>query len=141
MTNYTKFCINKRIKNMESNDESKEIVAQNRTCKYFNDIIKNEDFDLVNIFFNEKSYEKISIYIISYKTLIGAKPLPIRFDKINVFIRVYDGTRYLVIFGREKNDAIYNRIRYLINQKKVVLHMFFLMIIQELKLNNMILCL
>ena len=38
----------------------------------------------------------------------------IRFDKIDGFIRVYDRTRYLVLFGREKRDLIYNRIRYLI---------------------------
>ena len=36
------------------------------------------------------------------------------FDKINVFIRVYDGTRHLVLFGIEKYDFVYNRIRYLI---------------------------
>ena len=41
----------------------------------------------------------------------------IRFDKIDGFIRVYDGTKYLVLFGPEKYDAIYNRIRYLINQR------------------------
>ena len=52
-----------------------------------------------------------------HTTLIGAKPLHIRFDKIDGFIRVYDGNRYLVLFGLEKYDAIYNRIRYLINQK------------------------
>ena len=56
-------------------------------------------------------------YNISHKTFIGAKPLSIRFDKVNEFIRVYDGTRYLVLFGSEKYDAIYNRIRYLISQK------------------------
>ena len=28
-----------------------------------------------------------------------------------------DGTSYLVLFGPEKYDAIYNRIRYLISQK------------------------
>ena len=37
-----------------------------------------------------------------YKTLIGAKPLRIRFDKVNGFIRIYDGTRCLVLFGDEK---------------------------------------
>ena len=42
------------------------------------------------------------------------KPLRIMFDKINVFIRVYDGTRHLVLFGIEKYDFVYNRIRYLI---------------------------
>ena len=26
---------------------------------------------------------------------------------------IYDGTRYLVLFGAEKNHLIYNRIRYL----------------------------
>ena len=33
----------------------------------------------------------------SYKTLIGEKPVRIRFDKVNGFISVYDGTRYLVL--------------------------------------------
>ena len=53
----------------------------------------------------------------SYKTLIGAKSLRIRFDKIDGFTRVYNRTRYLAFFGPEKHDAIYNRIRYLISQK------------------------
>ena len=44
--------------------------------------------------------------------MIGAKPLGIRFDKVDAFIRVYDGTKYLVLFRGEKNDFIYNRIRY-----------------------------
>ena len=37
-----------------------------------------------------------------YNTLIGAKPFRIRFSEIGGFIRVYDGTRYLTIFGSEK---------------------------------------
>ena len=56
-----------------------------------------------------------------YKTLAGAKSLHIRFDKIDGFIRVYDGTRYLVLFGAGKFHFIYNRIWYL----KVVLHVIF----------------
>ena len=53
-----------------------------------------------------------------YKSLISAKPLRIRFTwYIDVFIRVYDGTRYLVLFEGEKYDFIYNRIRYLIGVK------------------------
>ena len=36
----------------------------------------------------------------------------IRFDKVDAFIRVYDGTKYLVLFRGEKNDFIYDRIRY-----------------------------
>ena len=49
--------------------------------------------------------------------MIYAKPLRIKLDKIDGFIRVYDGTRYLVLFGSEKHDFIYNRIRYLISVK------------------------
>ena len=45
--------------------------------------------------------------------MIGAKPLRFRFVKIVALIRVYDGTRSLVLFGGEKYDFIYNRIRYL----------------------------
>ena len=49
--------------------------------------------------------------------MIDARPLQIRFNKTNGFIRVYDGTRYLVLFGGEKYDFIYNRISYFIGVK------------------------
>ena len=51
-----------------------------------------EDFDIDNILIDKKWHENILIYDISYKTLIGPKPLHIRFDKIDGFIRIYDGT-------------------------------------------------
>ena len=41
----------------------------------------------------------------------------IKFNKVDEFIKVYDGTRYLVFFGLERYDAIYGRIRYLVSQK------------------------
>ena len=53
----------------------------------------------------------------SYKTLIGTNLLCIRFDKTDGFIRVYNGIRDLVLFGDEKYDLIYNRIRYFIGEK------------------------
>ena len=34
-----------------------------------------------------------------------------------MFIRVYDGSIYLLLFGLGKCDIIYNRNRYLISQK------------------------
>ena len=40
------------------------------------------------------------------KNFIGAKPLRIRFDKVDGFIRVYYGTKYLISFGGEKHDFI-----------------------------------
>ena len=49
--------------------------------------------------------------------MIGVKPLHIRFDKIDGFIRVYDRTKYLVLFAAEKHDSSYSRIRYLIGVK------------------------
>ena len=106
MTNSKKSYINKCFVNMDSNNELKEIDIKNRTCYYFDDIIKIEDFYLDNILIDEKSYENILVYNISYKTLIDTKPLRIRFDKIDGFIRAYDGTRYLVSFGVEKYDFI-----------------------------------
>ena len=50
---------------------------------YFDGIIKFEDFDLDDILIDEKSYRNILVYNTSYKTVIGAKPLHIRFDKID----------------------------------------------------------
>ena len=51
---------------------------------------------------DENSYESILVYDILYKTLIGAKPLRIRLNKTDGFIRVYYETRYLVLFALEK---------------------------------------
>ena len=43
---------------MESNDKLKEIDIKNRTCYYFDDIIKMEDFDLNNMLIDKKSLKK-----------------------------------------------------------------------------------
>ena len=40
---------------MESNDKLKEIDIKNRTCYYFDNIIKIEDFDNDDILRDEKS--------------------------------------------------------------------------------------
>ena len=87
---------------MGSNDRLKEIDIKNRRCYYFDDILKIEDFNLVNISTDEKLYGNILVCNISYKTLIDATPLRIRFNKMDGFIRVYDGTRYIVLFDVKK---------------------------------------
>ena len=74
-----------------------------------------------------KKHMKI-IYIITFctktnKILIDSKPLRIRFDKIDGFIRV--GSRNLVLFGRGKHDSIYNRIRYIISAKSDITYITF----------------
>ena len=75
---------------MDSDDELKQIDVRNSMCYYFDDIIKIEDVD-IDILIDEKSYKNILVYSVSYKSLIDSKPLRIRLDKINGFIRVYDG--------------------------------------------------
>ena len=55
---------------------------------------------------------------------MGAKPLRIRFNKRDGFIKVYNITTYLVLFGAEKYDSIYNRIRYLIGAKSGITYVF-----------------
>ena len=91
---------------------------------YFDDINKLKNFDLDHFLIDEKSHENILINNISYKTLIGPKPLRIKFDKIDGFIRIYDETRRLTLFGSENFDAIYNQIRYLTSLKAVSLYFF-----------------
>ena len=48
------------------NNEFKKVCIKNRTCYYFNDIIKLEDFEDFNILINEKSHKNILIYYIYY---------------------------------------------------------------------------
>ena len=92
---------------METNDKSKEISIKNHTCYYFDDIIKLDDFDLDNILIDEKSQENNLVPSIWYRTLIGSKSLHIMFDKIDGFIKVSDGNRYLALFGAQKYHSIY----------------------------------
>ena len=64
------------------------------------------------------------IYEISYKYLIGSNIFRIRFNKTDGFFRIYDGTKYLTLFGSEKYNAIYNKIRYLISLKSDITYFF-----------------
>ena len=41
----------------------------------------------------------------------------ISFDKMDGFIKIYDGIRHLVLFNHLWYDKIYDRIRYLISEK------------------------
>ena len=91
------------------NNEIKKFCIKNRMCYYFDGIIKFEDFGLDNILIDEKLHKNILIYDISYKAFIGSKPFRIRFYKIDTFIRIYDRTRYLILFYSEKYDVIYDR--------------------------------
>ena len=106
--------------------ESKDI--KNRTCYYFDDIIRfwDRDINFSDISLDEKlykeKYENILIYGISYKTSTGTKPLRIRFDKIDGFIKIYDNSRYSVLFDYSYCDEIYDKIKYLISEKSAITH-------------------
>ena len=41
------------------------------------------------------------------------------------FIRAYDGIRYLALFGSDNYDAIYNRVRYQINNDIGITYVYF----------------
>ena len=91
-----------------------EIVVKNRACYYFDDEIKDIDINFSDILLDEKLYENISVYDISYNTSTGPKPLRIRFDKIDRFIRVRGGEfRHLVLFDHGLFDKNCDKIEYL----------------------------
>ena len=48
------------------NNEFKKVCIKNRTCYYFDDVIKLEDFEIDNILIDEKSLQNILIYDILY---------------------------------------------------------------------------
>ena len=74
-----------------------------------------EDLYLDNTLIQKKSPKNIWVYAILYKTLVDPKPLRMRFYKINGFIRIYDGNKYLTLPESEEHDPIYNRMRYIIS--------------------------
>ena len=105
----------------------KEINIKNRAWYYFNDIIKIENFDFADIFLDRKSYKNILIYVISYKTLIGV------LGSINQI----DLLEYMIELNIQYHLVLKNMMPFTIGQdisvKKVVWHVFFLIIMQESK--------
>ena len=91
---------------------------KNCACYYFDDIFKDIDINFSDILLDEKLYENISVYKLSYKTSTGPKLLRIRFDKIDGFIRVRGGEFiHLVLFDYGLFDKICEKIKYLISEK------------------------
>ena len=104
---------------MKSNNELKEIDIKNRPCFYFDDIINGTKINFSNILLDKKSYENISVYSISYKSLTGPKRLRIKFDKIDRFIIPTDGKiEHLILFGYVLFNKICDKIKYLTSKEK-----------------------
>ena len=48
---------------------------------------------------------------------MGTKPLHIKFDKLDGYIKIYNGIRYLVLFGSWWYDKSFDNIKYLMSEK------------------------
>ena len=84
--------------------------------------MKVEDINVYNILFDQKSYENVLVYSISYKQFMDAKPLCIRFDNVDGIMKIYNGIKYLDLSNSYRiNSRIYNtifdKINYLISEK------------------------
>ena len=111
---------------MESQDQLKKVNTKNCMYYYFDDVMKVEHINVNNDLLDGESDKNILVYNILYK-FMDAKPMCVRFNKINGLIKFYNGIRYLkltdsyyeVYYGI--NSRIYNgsfdRINYLISEK------------------------
>ena len=111
---------------MESNNELNEIDIENCTCYYFGDIMRAGNFDSDSISLDDKLHKN------SYETNFDywLFELRIRFDKVGEFNKIYDGTRYLVLFGTENIMQFIIRLD-ILQVKKVVLLIALLIILQK----------
>ena len=126
---------------MERKDELKEINIDNRTYYYFGDIIRfwDRDIEFRDIILEEKSYERyenILIYDISCNTSTDAKPLQIRFDKVDEFYKTHNRFTCLVLFDYGWFDKICDKIKYL---EKAILQIILIIILQKSEFIHMIL--
>ena len=113
---------------MDIRNKLKEIEIKNRAW-----MINSTDINFSNISLGKKLYKSISVYDILYKTSTGPKPLRIRFDKIDGFIMVFDGTtKHFALFDKNRN-----KIKYLIS-KKVVLQKYWLSIMWLYSLSQLL---
>ena len=62
---------------------------------------------------------------------MGSKPLRIWFDKIEGFIKICDGIRYLVTLSLSWFDEICDINKYFMSEKKIVLQIALIVMLQE----------
>ena len=74
-----------------------------------------------------------------YKALVGSKPLHIRFDEMDEFIRVYGGTRYSTLFALKNIMLFTVDLEILLAKKSVTAYVFFHIIMQKSKVIPIIL--
>ena len=105
---------------MKSKDELKDIDIKNRTCYYFDDVMRTWDTN------NDTSFSGILLDFNRCKAIA----FQVRHNKIDEFVKTYNKIRYLVLFV-EWCDQICDRIKYRIKlSKKVVLQIILILILQ-----------
>ena len=89
--------------------------------------MKVGDINVDRILLDKKSYENIFLFNILYKKYMDAKPLRIRFDKVDGIIKIHGRIRYLELSNSYNEvycrinsriyNAIFDRINYLVSEK------------------------
>ena len=80
-----------------------EFNIKNRMCYYFDNIMEVDEYITVDvILLDEKSYKDTLVYNILYKNYMDAKPLRIRFNKVDGIIKVCNEVRYLELLSSYK---------------------------------------
>ena len=103
---------------MKSKNEFKKIDIKSRVCYYLDDTINDTEINFKNISLDKKSYENTSVSKKLYKTPASAKPLPVRFSKIDGFIISFDGEiKHLVLLDYKFLNKICDKIKFLISKK------------------------
>ena len=86
-----------------------------------------------------KNNTKISCFIAFRKKPRLVQKLRIRFDRVDGFIRYYDGTKYLVLFGFETYNAINDKISFLmIMPRSKIIQMVNCLLEETLNLHNVV---
>ena len=98
---------------MEGIDKIKETDIKFRRFCSFDDAVGVIDINFSDILLNQKSYKNILTYDVSYKNFMGAELLRIWFEKVDEFIKIYDGIRDLELFALERYNGVYDKINHL----------------------------
>ena len=123
---------------MKSKNEFKKIDIKRRVCYYLDDTINDTEINFKNISLDKKSYENTSVSKKLYKTPASAKPLPVRFSKIDGFIISFDGEiKHLVLLDYKYFNKICDKIQFLI-RKKVILKIILIIILDRSELIQLI---
>ena len=119
---------------MKSKNEFKKIDIKSRVCYYLDDTINDTEINFKNISLDKKSYENTSVSKKLYETPASAKPLPVRFSKIDGFIISFDGEiKHLVLLDYKFFNKICDKIQFLI-RKKVLLKIILIIILDRSEL-------